>query len=205
MKTIFTSTAAAAMLIVSGLAQAMPVEIVTQQDTWNYNTTTVDLFSGFTSLGFSDFTDNYTGANTGQAAFGNSSSGVPAPNTTWAANTDLTLQTTATLSGSIIGDVTLNLAVDNGAIVFINGTKVFAESAGGFTSIWEYTQLIDGSLFNVGLNTISVMAEDHGGATYFDMQLIALDGVSAAVSEPSTLALLGLGLIGAGLGKRKRV
>ena len=196
------------LMAISGVANAGPITLLSQQSFWDYNVTSSNIdHTIFSSYDFSDFTSNYTGTSNGQAGFGNTTPPAGgATNTNWAANTDLALQTAITLTGSVIGDVSLSLATDNGAIVFINGVEVFSQVAEGYTSIWEYTATVSGGLFNVGANTISVLTEDHGGATFFDMQLVALDGVSSSgnVPEPSIMALFGLGLLGLGFARRRK-
>ncbi len=187
-------------LLLPGIASAVPITIVSQQDNWEYNLGAGLGATNFNSTLFSDFTAGFSGGMFGDAAFGNGGGGggVPLFNTYWIANTALYLQKTVNLSGAINGDVLLNVAVDNGAVVFVNGTKVFNADAGGFTSFWEYSQNVSGSLFIDGLNTISVIANDYGGATYFDMQLVGDIGPSA-VPVPASITLLLLGLTGLGL------
>jgi len=206
MKTKTRVFAITLLILMSGLVKAAPITILSQQSFWDYNVTSNNInHTIFPTYDFSDFTANYTGALNGQAGFGNTTAPAGgATNTTWAAGTDLALQTTATLAGNVIGDVTLNLATDNGAIVFINGVEVFSEIAEGFTNIWEYTATISGGLFNVGANTISVLAEDHGGLTFFDMQLVAQGGISP-VPEPGIIVLFSLGLFGLALVRRSQM
>ena len=191
----------------SAILYASPITIVSQQDTWNYNQGT-GLGIGIITGGFSTFSAGYTGANIGDAAFGNTGgfSGVPVQTTNWDAGTALYLQKTVDLNGIITGNATLNVAVDNGAAVFINGVEVFNRDAGGFTSIWEYTQIVSDSVFINGLNTISVIANDYGGATYFDMQLLGnIEPAPTGTPEPVTLLLMASGLLGLGYQRKKHI
>jgi hypothetical protein len=87
--------------------------------------------------------------------------------------------------------------------VFVNGQQVAKENAEGYTKYWEYTFSLPASLFSAGDNTIEVLAEDHGGATFFDLELTG-DVTSAPVPEPGTITLLGIGMLGlAVFGKRR--
>ena len=194
----------AGLVACPAIATAVPITIVSQADTWRYNFG-ASLGSGVSNLTLPNFTANYSGVSTGQAAFGNRNAPGGPVNTTWFANRALYLQKTVNLSGNLTSDATLNVAVDNGAAIWINGNLAFRDDRGGFTSIWEYpNQNVSSSFFTSGANIISVIANDYGGLTYFDMELtgdVGDNGVS--VPEPSTLALMGLGLLGIGFAKRK--
>lgn len=206
MKTKLRSLLVTLLLTLPGVALAGP--IVNQQDFWTYNQTAIGTnFGPNPTFSYSDFTSGFTGANYGQAAFGNANHGsAPFPNTNWDANSALFLRMILIFPGSLVTNIILNVAVDNGAAVFINGTKVFEADAGGYTSApppgsWEYANIaIADGLFVDGHNEIAVIANDYGGATYFDMQLTA-----TLVPEPSALLIMAMALMGLGLVRNRRV
>lgn len=181
----------------ASVAMAGPVTLVSQADNWDYNFGSSFGSGGGATVTYSDFTSGYTGTSNGNAAFGNTHiSGAPY-NTYWSVNTSLYAQKTFTLSDPLVAPATLNVAIDNGVGIWINGHLAFQATAGGFTSIWEYSTSVDPSLFVAGLNTVSVLANDYGGATYFDMEL------TGTVPEPSMLGLLALSLMFFALQRRR--
>lgn len=197
-----------AMLIFVSLFCLIPLYgsaelLVTPEDYWQYSVLSFDLYDNWDSVNYGTVNWGELSWNSGQAAFSSSQSPVAAPkHTTWVANTDLALQKTINISGSV-SNVTLNAAADNGFVIFVNGIQVAKENEGGSAHIWEYTYSLSPSYFHSGENVIQAFAEDHGVICYFDMQLSA-DVASVPTPEPCSVLLFATGLFGL-VGFRKRI
>jgi hypothetical protein len=190
-----------------GSAWATPTTLISAGSDWNYTTSSTDLWTNWSAITFNTFNWDTAQWSTGTAAFGNANTyrGVTVNpyHTNWTAGTDLALQKDIVIDGNLLGPLSLKVAVDNGFILFVNGAQVAKQNAELFTSNWEYNLDIASSYFTQGTNRISVLAEDHGGLTYFDMQLTA---DVQPVPEPATMLLFGtglVGLVGAGLRRKK--
>lgn len=190
-KMLATLAGVAIILTSSGAALATPTTLVAVGSQWSYQQfSQPDLWTNWSAAGYSSFNWSNATWSTGNAAFGNPYSLPYATN--WTAGTDLALQKNFTIDGALTGLLKLNVASDNGFMVFINGTQVAKDNKEGYTNYWEYTYNLSNSLFvSPGNNLIQVLAEDHGGATFFDMQLTA---DVAPVPEPSTILLFGAGI-----------
>ncbi|MBF0258984.1 MAG: VPLPA-CTERM sorting domain-containing protein [Desulfamplus sp.] len=174
------------MLAMVSSASAVTTILIDQGASWDYKVSTSDTWL------------------TGNAAFGNS---YPAGGlegyikTDWAADTDLDLKKTFNISGTLNGDATLNVAADNGVTMYLNDNLIADVNAERYTNYWEYTITVPRSYFTTGSNLLTVLAEDHGGATFFDMKLTA--DVNP-VPVPAAVWLFGSGLVGLAAFRRKK-
>jgi hypothetical protein len=173
---------------VAASANAALVEFIPAGDTWRYVNatpeTTVGDVSGFQAPGYDD-----SAWFVGQAPFGNIAgplgpdyAGDFSYQTYWNEYYDPALRKTIVLSHPV--DMTVELGVDNGFSLWVNGNFVTSADAEGYTWRWEYVFAIPQSFFVPGGNVIAVQLEDHGGATAFDMRMTPV---------PATLSLLAVG------------
>jgi PEP-CTERM motif len=120
---------------------------------------------------------------------------------TWTVNTETAISY-AINAGTGLANLHLSLGVDNGVFVWLNGVYVFGARAAGGSSLGEY---VINSLPNLtGTNYLQVLREDHGGGTGFDI-LLTGDQVVRNVPEPSSIAMLGLGLLSVAALKRRGI
>lgn len=212
-----------AVLMIASPLYAAPVDLISQGSSgWDYRVIGgfdhLNLANNFWSLNY--LSVNWTTTHTGQAAFGNTQATAgqsalgqwlngqglyQSSQTPWSSQTALVLKKTFTIADpSLVSDISLSVASDNGFIVWINNgnNEVARYLAGGFTSYWEYDNLtFSSSLLTTGTNTLYALAIDdatdwasfappyNNDATFFDLQLTA-----NAVPLPTTIILFVTGL-----------
>ncbi len=180
------------MFSIVSATNAAAAILVEQGSVWQYSVLDSDLWTDWNNVNYSSFDWNSSNWKQGNAVFGNKRGDY---STYWSVNTDLALQQAFHVDGKLAGPATLKVTADNGFIVFINGQEVARENEGGYAYYWEYTYtlpLADPRIITSGQNIIEVFAEDHGGKTFFDLELT---GNVAPVPIPGSLFLLSTGLI----------
>ena len=133
---------------------------------------------------------NYTGG-------GWSAGSVAIPNT-WDINHETAIVYEFTLAG--LTNLHIDLGVDNGILVWLNGNYIFGAQAPGGSFLNEYD--IDLANLAAGTHRLQILREDHGGATGYNIRADAV--TVTAVPEPATLSLLGLGLLSLGFVRRRK-
>lgn len=116
----------------------------------------------------------------------------------WAVNSETAIIYTVNTAG--LDNVVASFGVDNGIFLWVDGQFKGGYLRPGGAALGEHVFNL-GSL-SAGTHYIQVLREDHGGGTGY---AVSINGTDApAVPEPSTLALLGLGVVGAAFAARKK-
>ncbi|MDQ3002949.1 MAG: PEP-CTERM sorting domain-containing protein [Fibrobacterota bacterium] len=116
----------------------------------------------------------------------------------WAVNTETAIVYTLN-SATGYDAVTASFGVDNGVFLWVDGVFQGGYLRPGGASLGEHVFNL-GSL-SAGTHYLQVLAEDHGGGTGY---AIKVTGEVGAVPEPTTVALMGLGLLGVFAAGRRR-
>jgi hypothetical protein len=100
-------------------------------------------------------------------------------------------------------DLLILLGVDNGIFVWLDGQFLLGATAGGGPALGEHQVTRAG--VSSGAHSLQFILADHGSSTGFNIQVDATESTPSEVPLPGTLGLLGVGLAGLGLSRRRQV
>jgi hypothetical protein len=118
---------------------------------------------------------------------------------TWAVNSETAIVYAIDAGAGLSNtNLLLDIGVDNGIFVWLNGVFVGGQLAPGVATIGEFSVNLPDL---IGVNYLQVLREDHGGGTGYSIRLA---GDVTPVPEPGTLMLLSAGLLSLGFAARRR-
>lgn len=136
------------------------------------------------------------GWNTGYAPFGNvSGAGIGGVtdfnyNTLWSADNlndgyDLRVRKKINLSGYDLNNITWNLGVTGGYILYVNGHVVSVSLGTGYAYRWQFNGNIPASYLNSGENIIALGLMNDGPNNAFDFKVNGTPSISGRIAQPS--------------------
>lgn len=125
---------------------------------------------------------------------GNWSAGQVAIPGTWAVNTETAIIYSISAPTGL-KNLSLNLGVDNGIFVWLDGNYLFGQRDPGPRQYWDY-QLTLGDLAP-GTHYLQLLREDHGGSTGYDINFFgdAAGIINTQIPVPGTLPVFAVGLM----------
>jgi hypothetical protein len=135
---------------------------------------------------------NYTG--------GTWSAGAVAIPSNWAINSETAIVYNFNLA--LASSLHIDLGVDNGVLVWLNGNFLFGATAPGGANINEYD--FDVASLGAGNHALQILRADHGGGADFAISVDAKT-LPRPVPEPGSLLLFALSLMGLGLARNRKL
>ncbi len=117
----------------------------------------------------------------------------------WAVNTETAIVYDFNLA--LASDLHIDIGVDNGILVWLNGSFLYGATAAGGANINEYD--IDVAGLGAGNHSLQIIRADHGGGTGYGISVDAKE-LPVKVPEPGSVLLFALGLILLGLKRLKK-
>jgi hypothetical protein len=96
-------------------------------------------------------------------------------------------------------NLTIDVGVDNGVVLWLDGAFLFGATRSGGANLNEYDINLSG--ISAGNHLLQILRSDHGGGTGF---AIEVNSEATQVPEPATLGLIGLGLVGMAVTRRRK-